>query len=485
MFPAMYVPVHGGDSHARGDQEDSTMPRPYSPFRGEDERDADQRRARELQEQHADEVSAVAVTFIDDSGAARAKSVPLDGLDRAARSGLGFSPVIDAFDSLGGINPASPLDKPDGDLRMVPDLDSFAVLTSPLGWAWAPGDRFWQDGSAYPGDQRSFARAQVAAGLRQGISAQMAFEIEWMVGLDQDDFEPAMGGTGYGMSRLLAGADYARDVMDALGASGVLVLQLHPEYGPGQFEVSVAAQDPVSAADTNVLVKLIISAVTAEYGWRAAFGPAVLTGNVGNGGHLHASFWADGENLLAGGPGRHGLTERGESIAASLLDSLPALLAVGAPSPCSYLRLQPSVWAGAFQIWGTENREAALRFIEAGPGDPGAANLELKCFDNSANPYLVVGSVLAVALAGADRKASLPAEVSGDPASPGHPAAGQAVRLPTSLADTVAALEANEDLRAALGADLLAGFAAARRAEIELAAGKSGEEIIAMSRWIL
>jgi glutamine synthetase len=458
------------------------MPRPFSQFRSEDERDADQERARQLQEQYADEVSAVAVTFIDHSGAARVKSVPLDGLDRAARNGLGFSPVIDAFDSLGGINPASPLDKPDGDLRMVPDLDSFAALTSPLGWAWAPGDRFWQDGSLYPGDQRSFARAQVAAGLEQGISALMAFEVEWMVGLDQDDYEAAVHGTGYGMSRLLAGADYARDVMDALGAAGVQVLQLHPEYGPGQFEVSVAAQDPVSAADTNVLIKLIIAAVTAEYGWRAAFGPAVLTGNVGNGGHLHASFWADKQNLLAGGPGRHGLTERGESIAASLLESLPALLAVGAPSPASYLRLQPSVWAGAFQVWGKENREAAVRFIA---GDSAAANLELKCFDNSANPYLAVGSVLAVALAGVDRKSVLPGEVAGDPASSASPAAGQAKRLPSALADTVAALEASEDLRAAFGAELLAGFTAARRAEIELAAGKSDEEIIAMSRWVL
>jgi len=461
------------------------MPRPYSPVRSEAERDDDHRRATELKLQLRDRVSAVATTFIDDSGASRVKTVPLTGLDRAARSGLGFSPVIDAFDSLGGINPASPLDKPDGDLRMVPDLDSLAVLSSPAGWAWAPGDRFWQDGSVYPGCQRSFARAQVAAGLRQGISAQMAFEMEWMVGLDEDDFQPAMRGTGYGTSRLLAAAGYARDVLYALGEAGVEVLQLHPEYGPGQFEVSVAAQDPVSAADTNVLVKLVIAAVTAEHGWRAAFGPAVLTGNVGNGGHLHASFWADGQNLLAGGPGRHGLTERGESAAASLLDSLPALLAVGAPSPASYLRLQPSVWAGAFQVWGCENREAALRFIEASPGDPGTANLELKNFDNSANPYLVVGSVLAVALAGLDRKASLPAEVSGDPASPGNPAAGQAPRLPGSLAETVAALEADEDLGAALGPELLAGYAAARRAEIELAAGKSDEEIIAMSRWVL
>ena len=461
------------------------MPRPYSRYRGEDERAADERRAQALQRQLAEEVSGVATTFIDHSGAARVKAVSLAGLARAARSGLGFSPVIDAFDSQGGINADSPLDKPDGDLRMVPDLDHFAVLPAPEGWAWAPGDRFHQDGTVYAGCQRSFARAQVADGLSQGISALMAFEVEWMVGLDQDDFVPAVGGTGYGLSRLLDGADYARDVLDSLEAAGVRVEQLHPEFGPGQFEVSVAAQDPVSAADTNVLVKLIISAVSARHGMRAAFAPAVLAGNVGNGGHLHASFWSGGQNLLAGGTGPHGMTERGESIAATLLGGLPALLAIGAPTPGSYLRLQPSRWAGVFQVWGTENREAALRFIEAGPADPDSANLELKCFDGSANPYLLAGAVLAVALAGADQKATLPPEVSGDPGAPGHPQAGQLPRLPGSLAEAVQALEASADLRAALGGELLAGFTAARRAEIALAEGKTEEEIAAASRWVL
>ncbi len=461
------------------------MPRPYSRYRGEEERAADEHRAQALQSQYADEVSAVATTFVDHSGAARVKAVPLAGLPRAARSGLGFSPVIDAFDSAGGINPDSPLDKPDGDLRLVPDLDSFAMLPDPEGWAWAPGDRFQQDGTRYAGCQRSFARAQVAAGLSQGISVLMAFEVEWMVGLDQDDFVPAVGGTGYGLSRLLDAAAYARDVLDSLEAAGVRVQQLHPEFGPGQFEVSVAAQDPVSAADTNVLAKMIISAVSARHGMRAAFAPAVLAGNVGNGGHLHASFWTGGQNLLAGGTGPHGMTPQGESIAATLLAGLPALLAIGAPTPGSYLRLQPSRWAGVFQVWGRENREAALRFIAASPADPGAANLELKCFDSSANPYLLAGAVLAVALAGAGAKTTLPPEVSGDPAAPGHPQGGQLPRLPASLAETVAALEAHEDLRAALGEELLAGFTAARRAEIALAAGRTEEEIAAASRWVL
>jgi glutamine synthetase len=461
------------------------MPRPFRPARDDQERAADEQRAQVLQRQLAEQVSGVAITYVDHSGAARVKVVPLDGVARAARSGVGFSPVIDAFISDGGIDPASPLDKPDGDLRMVPDLDGLVVLRDPEGWAWAPADRFHQDGTVYANCQRTFARAQVAAGLAQGISALMAIEVEWMVGRDEEDFAPAFRGTGYGLSRFLDAAEYVRDVLESLEAAGVHVEQIHPEYGPGQFEVSVGAQDPVSAADTNVLVKLVIAAVSARHGLRASFAPAVVSDNVGNGGHVHASFWQDGRNLLAAGDRRHGLTGTGESITASLLANLPALLAIGAPSPSSYLRLQPSRWAGAFQVWGHENREAAIRFVAGSPSDPGKANVEVKCFDLSANPYLLVGAVMAVALDGAGRQDSLPDEVSGDPAAPGHPLAGTAVRLPASLTEALAALAASDVLRAAAGDELISTFAASRRAELALSDGKKDEDVIAHYRWLI
>jgi glutamine synthetase len=461
------------------------MPRPFSPVREDTERAADEQRAQVLQRQLADQVSGVAITFVDHSGAGRIKVVPLGGLTKAARSGVGYSPVIDAFTSDGGIDPLSPLDTPDGDLRMVPDLDGLVVLRDPGGWAWAPGDRFHQDGSVYANCQRTFARAQVAAGLAEGISALMSIEVEWMVGRDVDDFEPAFRGTGYGLSRFLNAPEYVRDVLESLEAAGVHVEQIHPEYGPSQFEVSVAAQDPVSAADTNVLVKLVIAAVSERHGLRASFAPAVVTDNVGNGGHVHASFWRDGRNLLAGGAGPHGLTETGESIMASLLSSLPALLAIGAPSPLSYLRLQPSRWAGAFQVWGHENREAAMRFVAGSPADPGMANVELKCFDLSANPYLLVGAVLAVALDGAGRKDALPAEVSGDPAAPGHPLAATATRLPGSLSEALGAMVASDVLRAAAGSELIDTYAASRRAELALCDGKKDADVLAHYRWLI
>jgi len=152
-----------------------------------------------------------------------------------------------------------------------------------------------------------------------------------------------------------------------------------------------------------VLVRQTIRAVSASFGFQASFAPSVVAGAVGNGGHVHLSVWRDGQNLLAGGPGRHGLSDDGEAFAGGILAALPALTAVGAPSVASYLRLVPSHWAGAYHCWGLENREAALRLVTGSAGEQDVrANLEVKCFDLAANPYLAAGSVIAAGLAGLD-----------------------------------------------------------------------------------
>ncbi|MFD0593316.1 amidohydrolase family protein [Catellatospora coxensis] len=192
--------------------------------------------------------------------------------------------------------------------------------------------------------------------------------------------------------------------------------QFHPEYGPGQLEVSVAHADPVTAADRVVLVRETIRALAFRHGLRASFAPVAVAEQVGNGMHLHFSVWAGGVNLFAGGDGPYGMTRRGESVLAGVLQRLPALAGLGAPSPASALRQAPQRWAGAYQCWGHENREAALRFVTgASGGRDTAANAEIKCVDASANPYLVAGAVCALATDAAGAGMRLPDEVRVDP----------------------------------------------------------------------
>jgi glutamine synthetase len=431
-------------------------------------------------------VRAVALTWVDNAGVTRVKAVPQDRLPAAAAWGVGMSPVFDVFVLDDSITTSRYIGGPVGDLRLHPDLDRLTVLAAQPGWAWAPVDRWTQEGEPYIACQRTFARRMVARASEAGLDLRCAFEVEWVVaepGGPDDPLVPAGRGPAYGMTRLVAVSDYARDLLDALAAQGVAVDQFHPEYAPGQLELSVAAADPVTAADTLVLVRQTIRAVTARHGLRVSFAPAVVAGQVGNGGHLHFSVWSGGHNLLAGGDGPYGMTAQGESILAGLLDRLHALVGVTAPSVPSYLRLVPQRWAGAYQCWGRENREAALRFVTGVTGTRDtAANAEIKACDPAANPYLTVGALCAVVADAADRGLRLPPEVPVDPAS--LPAADQPPRLPDSLPTAIGHLERDELLRSAMGDELFEAFLAVRRAEVELFAGREPEDVVAATRWV-
>src|SRR6266508_33535 len=302
-------------------------------------------RARELSAGLAGRgVRAVALTWVDNAGVTRVKTVPVDRLPDAAAWGIGMSPVFDVFCVDDSTPTSRHIGGPVGDLRLHPDLDRLTVLAGQPGWAWAPVDRWTQDGEPYPACQRTFARRQADRAAEAGLELRMAYEVEWFVGRPGVEPAAACVGPAYGMTRVIELSDYVQELLAALTAEGVAVEQFHPEYAGGQLELSVAPADPVAAADANVLVRQTIRAVAKRQGFEVSFAPVVVAWHVGNGGHLHFSAWEDGRNLFAGGEGRYGLTAHGESILAGLLDRMPALVGIGAPSPASYLRLVPQRW---------------------------------------------------------------------------------------------------------------------------------------------
>jgi glutamine synthetase len=433
-------------------------------------------------------VVGVALTWVDTGGITRVKAVPTAALARAAAWGVGATPVFDFFLPDDSITTGRYCGGPTGDLRLIPDLARLVPLAAQPGWAWAPVDRWTQEGGRHPQCSRALVARLTERLAAAGLTARLAFEVEWVLDAGSgDDVVPAMEGPAYGMTRLIERSDYAAELLRALAAQGVDVAQFHPEYGAGQLEISVAAESPVAAADTTVLVRSTIRAVAARHGLRVSFAPSVIAGGVGNGGHVHLSVSRDGRNLLGGGDGRYGLTGEGAALIAGILSRLPALLAIGAPSVASYLRLVPSHWAGVFGCWGRENREAAVRLITGSVGEqPEAANVEVKCVDATANPYLLVAALLAAGLAGIEQGATLPEPVDVDPVSwsDDERAARGVDRLPQWLEDAVAAFVADPVLVEAFGPELTDTVVAVRRAEIERFASASPEEIIAASRWV-
>lgn len=434
---------------------------------------------------HALDVSTVALAFVDNSGVTRVKTIPTSRLPEAAVSGVGMSPVFDFFLVDDEVAPEG---SPVGDLRLVPDLSRVTALPPQPGLAWSPVDRYTQDGEHHPGCQRTFARHMAQRVHERGFEMQMGFEVEWAVGADDGEghFVPACRGPAYGMDRLAELGGYVTELQGAFAAEDIHVLQIHPEYGPGQFEVSVAPADPVTAADIAMLVRETIRSLSYAYEMRASFAPVVVAGDVGNGNHLHLSLWRDGENQLSSGEGRYGLSSEAEGFLASVLAELPALMAVGAPSVSSYLRLAPSHWAGAYQCWGRENREAAVRLITGSTHERGqSANVEIKSFDPAANPYLLVGSVLAAGLRGLLNGGALPEETTVDPAtlSDRERRRRGIERLPQDLQSALDQLASSRLLAEAMGAPLFESFLAVRRAELAAFADGTDDEVVAATRW--
>src|SRR5260370_1017640 len=83
------------------------------------------------------------------------KGVRLGKGERAAAWGSGVSGCCDTFlldDCAAGARYAG---GPVGDLRLHPALDRLTPLAGQPGWAWAPADRYRQDGTVRPLDARS------------------------------------------------------------------------------------------------------------------------------------------------------------------------------------------------------------------------------------------------------------------------------------------------------------------------------------------
>ncbi|MGH3904236.1 MAG: glutamine synthetase [Pseudonocardiaceae bacterium] len=310
-------------------------------------------------------VVGVALTWVDTGGIARVKAVPTAALARAAAWGVGATPVFDFFLPDDSITTGRYSGGPTGDLLLLPDLARLVPLAAQPGWAWAPVDRWTQEGDRHPQCSRALVARLTERLGAAGLTAWLAFEVEWVLDAGSgDEVVPAMVGPAYGMTRLIAG----------------------------------------------------------------------------------------------------------------ILSRLPALLAIGAPSVASYQRLVPSHWAGVFGCWGQENREAAV---------PEAANVEVKCVDATANPYLLVAALLACGMAGIEHGATLPEPVDVDPASwsDDELAARGVTRLPQRLDDAVAAFVVDPVLAEAFGPELADTVVAVRRAEIERFASAGPEEIVRASRW--
>lgn len=407
-----------------------------------------------------DEVELIRFLYADHGGVIRGKAASRARLADRLSSGIGHTVAMMAMNMLDQLQEVEDMG-PVGEVRIVPDPSTYVPLPYAPGAAAMLSDLRLPDGSPWSACPRTFLKDAIGALADEGYMLEAAFEPEFTLGRRVPD--PAGGldrlapiddslcyaGTGFDTAH-----DYTIALMRALQRQGMQVEHCHPELGPGQQEMSVQHAPALRAADNHVLYRETVRGVALRMALWASLAPKPLAGQAGNGAHLHLSLWSQSHNLFGGD------SEVREWFIGGLLAHLPALTALTCGSVNSFRRLTPRSWAGAYGVYGPDNREAAVRVCSP-LGYGGEPNLELKPSDSSANPYLSLGAVIHAGLDGIRRRLDPGEAVDVDPDT--RP--GRYPRLPGSLEEALDALEADKVLMEALGPLRRCAYLAVKRSE--------------------
>ncbi len=218
---------------------------------------------------------------------------------------------------------------------------------------------------------------------------------------DDGDYTPVDTGLCFSTIAMAKSREYADALVAALESQRIPLEQYYAELGHGQQEVSTAHASAVQAADEQVLVRETIRGVAAEKELVASLAPKPWADVAGNGAHVHFSLWEGERNRFYA---EGGLSALAEQFLAGVLEHLPGLCGLTAPSFQSYQRIAPGMWAGAYACWGHDNREAPVRVPSPFLGaEEASTNAELKAVDATCNPYLALGGIIAAGLDGVER----------------------------------------------------------------------------------
>ncbi len=415
-------------------------------------------------------VRLVRFLYCDNANVVRGKMAHADALADFIDAGIGLTVAMQGFCLTEHIAPGS-AQGPVGEVRLVPDPETFALLPYAPGEARMLCDMRTLDGEPWEVCPRSFLKRMVARADAAGVEARAAFEFEFYLAREMDGrFMPADDSLCFSSDGMDRAGPVIGAIVEALDRQGLEPRQYYPELGPAQQELSINHAPLPAAADRQIAVRETVRGVALRHGLIASFAPKPFPDQAGNGCHVHLSLWRNGRNVMYDPAGVLGLSALGRGFVAGVLAHLPGLLAITCPSVNSYRRLAPNMWSSAYTCWGPDNREASVRVASPFAGQVEATtNIEIKAVDGSANPYLALGALLAAGLDGVKRGLDPGEPLAANPydLSEDERARRGIRRYPATLGEAIAELERDDVLLDALGPALAHEFLAVRKAEWE------------------
>jgi glutamine synthetase len=370
-------------------------------------------KGRVLEEVVQADVKLIVLQFVDILGNIKSVTIPVEHLEEAMDSGLGFDgSSVEGFVRIF-----------ESDLVMHPDPATFRILP------WRPRERreariicdiTRPGGKPFEGDPRHILKRALGELEEQGFVYNTGPELEFFL-LNRGSEPlgkpvPHDSGGYFDFSPLDMASDVRRDATFMLQEMGFDIEMNHHEVAPGQHEIDFKFEDALTTADNAVTFKTVIKAVAIAHGLTATFMPKPFHGMNGSGMHVHQSLFniRDGRNAFCDPDDRYQLSETAYHFIGGQLQHIREISALLSPIVNSYKRLVPGYEAPVYICWGRKNRSALIRVPEYFPGNEKAVRAELRCPDPSCNPYLAFAAMLKAGLNGIKNKVSPPEPVEED-----------------------------------------------------------------------
>ena len=430
---------------------------------------------------------SVRLSFVDQHGLLRGKTISAGGLPAAFRNGIGVvstllskdtsgTTVFSAFNADGGVGAAEMAGA--ADLVMVPDPTTFRLVPWLGDTARILCDLRFRNGGQVPFCSRGVFRNALDRAGAAGFTYLAGLEIEFHLYRRGEHF-PNADGIGRGThptpvepisrgNQLLAEdrvdeiEPATRRIREALDRMGIELRSIEVEYGADQIEVTLDPVAGLGAADVTVLLRAAIKQIARRNGYHATFMcRPQIPDSKSSGWHLHQCLLTGGSdagrNVFVPGDGEGPISPVGQHFIAGLLAHASAACAFANPTINGYKRFQPYSMAPDRIAWARDNRGAMIRLV--GSAEEGTTHLENRIGESAANPYLYMASQLHSGLEGIEAK--LPLGPSAD-----DPYTTDAGHLPANLSAAIDALEADVELTRAMGGRFVPYYAALKRAEI-------------------
>jgi glutamine synthetase len=398
----------------------------------------------------------------DMHGTSRSKTVPIDHAGAYSRSGLNMYGGTVVLDSRSDVVSGTLYNEEIAyaDQRLRPDPATARVVP----WVEATGrlicDTYWDDGRPLGAAPRQVFRRVLERCRELGYEPLIGIEPEFYV-LDRETHEPLFGGYHIFNTVRNTWVPLIPRIVDEMREFGVDIITSNCEYAGSQWEIVYAPEPGMDGPDTAFSFKNGVKELAHLEGYIATFMSKPFGDAAGSGAHNHIGLLQldGGANAMSDPDDGFGLSTVGRQFIAGQLRHARSTYALLAPTINCLKRRRTHTFSPTNVSWGLEERSALVRVKG---GSPESRHVENRAPTGLSNPYLACAALLGAGILGITDELNLEA-----PAQPPAEEDESKPKLPTTVEESLEALEADEKLVDLLGSEFVAAYTVMRRHELQ------------------